>query len=591
MKEGLLELSKIDRSLRRIDAFLEEPGGQNWPARFRLLELPLATPTDGEVFLSRTDRVFRLVDFLSSRGENLRNRKQVLVDQFVSESHVLMQESVGKREKGGVGLTREIFDRALQAALKFGLAQTSDTSEAQQATAIHTTVVSSDVPRQIQAFPQPPVEPVKPIDSREVMRMQVQRALGIKILLAFAEDRLLSSFDALPESFIVPFLPLGSDLRQLIGRTNDPDHRSRRIIVLAIDGIKQVLEELDTKDPSTFTQQEKLAADVISNLRKGMHFDFRMVFAAVYEHFQLPAPPRYQTIKDLELNKEDRDRPPDSVIDGEIKSLRERMLVSRLNYRDECLLEFLDTFEKRVIFEDDHLLIINKPAGVSSHYGTKYAVGIIEASRNLRRQPLHLAHRLDTDTSGVLVMAKTRRAFEGMADQFANKSAYSMQKIYTAFLEGEMPMKGPLEINVPLAPTEGSLRMRVLIDSSEINRIGGQNSTTIYFPLAVLRNCEGQMRTLTDIQVNTGRTHQIRVVSADYLGHPVVGDFMYGATELVKRSLLHARELRFVHPANNLPLTVSAPLPGDFLEYLGTLDWVKEIDSERGDKLTTNSKK
>lgn len=569
MIEGLPKLSKIDRSLRRINELLEEPGGQNWPARFRLLELPLETPEDGEVYLGRTKRVIRMTDYLSSRRDALKDRRQDLVEQFVSESIVLMQESVDKREKGGVGLTREIFDRALQATSKFGLVQTAEQGPS---------------PAQL------PTEPVERIDPRQKVKMQVKRQIGSCILLAYAQDRALSALAESPISFIAPFLPLGTDLR-LFGMTRDPDHRNRRIINVAIEGVELILEDLDSKDPSTFTQQEKLAADAISNLKRNNQFNLRMVFAAIYEHFQLPVPPKYRADEEMVLNKEDTDRPSDSVIDSEIKSLRERMLVSRLNYRDQSLVEFLDTFEERVLFEDDHLLIINKPAGVSSHFGTKYIVGIIEASKNLRRQPLHLAHRLDTDTSGVLVMTKTRRAFEGMTNQFANKSAYSMQKIYTAFLEGKMPMKGPLEINVPLAQVEGSNRMRVLKDSSEINRIGGQNSTTIYFPIAVLRNCEGQWRTLADIQLISGRTHQIRVVSADYLGHPVVGDFMYGSKETVRRNLLHARELRFVHPVQEIPLTVSASLPWDFLNYLITLDWAQEIDSDRLSNLTTNSKK
>jgi 23S rRNA pseudouridine955/2504/2580 synthase len=219
-----------------------------------------------------------------------------------------------------------------------------------------------------------------------------------------------------------------------------------------------------------------------------------------------------------------------------------------------------------ILFEDDHLLAINKPAGVAVHGGSGVSSGVIEQLRQSRQGQasarfLELVHRLDKETSGVLLLAKKRSALVALQDQFR---ARDTGKCYLALVAGAWP-KNLKVIDLPLHKTldaAGERHVRVVSPASE----DGRRSITL------VRSVKAYGAfSLLDISLKTGRTHQIRVHLA-HSGHPIVGDPKYGDFTLNKafarehrfaRMFLHARELAFDHPASGERLTLQAPLPAD----------------------------
>jgi len=216
-----------------------------------------------------------------------------------------------------------------------------------------------------------------------------------------------------------------------------------------------------------------------------------------------------------------------------------------------------------LLLEDDQLLAIDKPAGVAVHGGSGVSSGVIEQLRKARPEArfLELVHRLDKETSGVLLLAKKRRALTALQDQFR---ARDTAKTYLALVAGAWPKKLKL-IDQPLHKTldaGGERQVRVVSPAHE----DGRRSIT------VIRRIEphGEF-TLLEIGLKTGRTHQIRVHLA-HAGHPIVGDPKYGDFALNRRvakehrfarMFLHARELAFDHPAGGQRVTLAAPLPAD----------------------------
>lgn len=247
--------------------------------------------------------------------------------------------------------------------------------------------------------------------------------------------------------------------------------------------------------------------------------------------------------------------------------------------RDQNTLDFLKNFNDFVIFEDDHILILNKPHGIASHHSKKYPIGVEEVVKYVRGPQVDLAHRLDRDTTGVLVLTKSEEAFSGLVDQFGNKSQFGMKKLYVAILEGVLKSKTGDEIKaeVSLAPTRSD-RMQLAppgTSKEKINPSTVRSSLTYFRPLAVLKSPAGVYRTLSEVEIVTGRTHQIRVVSSDYLKHPVSGDLLYNpkGTGEIPRPMLHGRELTFQHPVTRQTVTVNAEVPEDFKKFLSVMDW------------------
>ena len=222
-----------------------------------------------------------------------------------------------------------------------------------------------------------------------------------------------------------------------------------------------------------------------------------------------------------------------------------------------------------VLFEDEWLLAIAKPAGVAVHGGSGVSFGVIEQLRRARPAArfLELVHRLDKETSGILLLAKKRSALTALQDQFRERDT---AKVYAALVAGAWP-KSLKVIDLPLLKTTDAAGERqVRVQAHEQAR----RSITL---VKVVRAFEGF--TLLDVTIKTGRTHQIRVHLAHH-GHPIVGDPKYGDFALNRavakdrrfaRMFLHAQRLAFDHPADGRRIELVCPLPaecGAFLENL-----------------------
>jgi 23S rRNA pseudouridine955/2504/2580 synthase len=222
--------------------------------------------------------------------------------------------------------------------------------------------------------------------------------------------------------------------------------------------------------------------------------------------------------------------------------------------------------EFTVLYEDDLLLAIDKPAGVAVHGGSGVSFGVIEQLRRARPEArfLELVHRLDRETSGVLLLAKKRSALTALQDQFR---ARDTGKTYAALVLGDWPARLKV-IDVPLhkyLQADGERRVR----ASTADDAQAKRSITL---VGVARRFAGY--TLLDVGIKTGRTHQIRVHLA-HAGHPIVGDPKYGDFAFNKAlargaalpglrfegMFLHARRLAFDHPASGERLELQAELP------------------------------
>src|SRR5919204_1777431 len=209
-----------------------------------------------------------------------------------------------------------------------------------------------------------------------------------------------------------------------------------------------------------------------------------------------------------------------------------------------------------VVYEDAALLFINKPAGIAVHGGSGVSYGVIESLRAARPQAklLELAHRLDRDTSGLLIVCKKRSALTEVHRQLRDGE---VEKLYTAIVKGT-PAEASFDLAEPLhkyVTASGERRVSV--------REGGMSALT---KVKVLKSGGGY--SLLQVRLLTGRTHQIRVHLA-HAGHPVLGDDKYGdfalnrelAKQGVKRLMLHAGRLAFAHPLTGERLRLEAPLP------------------------------
>ena len=232
-------------------------------------------------------------------------------------------------------------------------------------------------------------------------------------------------------------------------------------------------------------------------------------------------------------------------------------------------LAFVPAREFEVLLEDDQLLAIDKPAGVAVHGGSGVSFGVIEQLRRARplARYLELVHRLDKETSGVLLLAKKRSALTALQDQFR---ARDTGKIYSALVFGAWPASlKVLDLALHKAlDAAGERQVRVVSPAHE----DGRRAITLVKVVQSLADT-----TLLDVTLKTGRTHQIRVHLA-HSGHPIVGDPKYGNFVLNKafakaarfeRMFLHARELSFDHPASAERITLQAPLPASCQALLG----------------------
>ena len=225
-----------------------------------------------------------------------------------------------------------------------------------------------------------------------------------------------------------------------------------------------------------------------------------------------------------------------------------------------------ELIERSVIFQDKHLLVIDKPAGVAVHGGSGMSFGVIEALRASRpRESLELVHRLDRDTSGCLCVARDRATLVAL---HALIREGGMHKTYLALVSGDWQL-GTKRIDAPLATDErrqGERHVRVAA--------AGKDSVSVFKPVQFF----GKIATLMQVDIPTGRTHQIRVHAA-YAGHPLLGDDKYGDRERnaelkgagLKRIFLHAQSIAFDWPGSGVPFHASAPLPADLAAVLDAI--------------------
>ena len=221
--------------------------------------------------------------------------------------------------------------------------------------------------------------------------------------------------------------------------------------------------------------------------------------------------------------------------------------------------------EVDILYEDDSILVVNKPSGIAVHGGSGVSLGLIEAMRAQRPEAkfLELVHRLDRDTSGILMLAKKRSALVHLHEQIREGQ---MEKRYLLVVHGSLPVSGKsIPLKYPLLKyllPNGERRVRVSAD-------GGQASHTNIRVKGVYHD---GLCSLVEAQLKTGRTHQIRVHLQAY-GHPILGDDKYGDQDLdkvlrPKRLLLHAKYLAFVHPKTEEKMVFEAPVPEAFEKFI-----------------------
>jgi len=240
-----------------------------------------------------------------------------------------------------------------------------------------------------------------------------------------------------------------------------------------------------------------------------------------------------------------------------------------------------------ILMVDDDFVVVNKPAGMVVHAGAGHARGTLVNALLHRLGKLSgaggtlrpgIVHRLDKETSGAMVVARNDSAHENLSDQFRSRN---VRKIYLALVHGKMPRdSGTITLPISRDPnrrTRMTARQRT-----------GRHARTDWRVIARLDRC-----TLVETALHTGRTHQIRTHFAA-IGHPVVGDTLYGAPRgiragtrtlpLLERNFLHASRLGFSHPSSGAWIEVRAPLPADLRVYFdqiaATLGWRgSEIDA------------
>jgi len=230
----------------------------------------------------------------------------------------------------------------------------------------------------------------------------------------------------------------------------------------------------------------------------------------------------------------------------------------------------------RVVFEDEHLLVVDKPAGLVVHPaagnrdGTlvnallHHCGGSLSGIGGVARPGI--VHRIDKDTSGLLVVAKTDVAHEGLAKQFA---AHTIERRYLAIVTG-VPKTSEGTVDAPLARSSANRKKIAIVEGGR-----GKRAVTHWRRVSPLRDSA-----LVECRLETGRTHQVRVHMAS-IGHPLLGDPVYGGSgkthgKLLKelqfqRQALHAAELGFVHPVTKNRLSFASAMPPDMQELFNRL--------------------
>jgi 23S rRNA pseudouridine955/2504/2580 synthase len=251
--------------------------------------------------------------------------------------------------------------------------------------------------------------------------------------------------------------------------------------------------------------------------------------------------------------------------------------------------------QQSVLYKDDHIIVINKPAGLPTQGGSKqlrHVDGLCEALRFDYDEKPRLVHRLDKDTSGALVLARTPAMATKLTEAFRHRNT---RKIYWALVAGvPVPYLGEIKYGLVKASGRGKggegEKMYAVhprdIDSTE----GAKRANTLYATLYRV----GSRASWVAMEPLTGRTHQLRAHMAE-IGHPIVGDGKYGGSGqenmgdgwgaqlggvISKKLHLHARRIAFEHPVTRKPLSVTAPLPEHMKNSWDTFDWHEDLAAE-----------
>ncbi len=268
---------------------------------------------------------------------------------------------------------------------------------------------------------------------------------------------------------------------------------------------------------------------------------------------------------EIRVNKK-RTKPEYKLVDQDVIRVAPIRIAERTNVVSTQL-NVVANLENQILYEDEVLLVINKPSGMAVHGGSGLSFGVIEALRALRPnvKMLELVHRLDRDTSGCLVIAKKRSALRNLHEQLRHKK---VQKYYQALVKGRWSAR-LTKVTEALKKNDLKSGERVVV----VDNIQGKESETRF---KVLQTYDGA--TLVRAFPVTGRTHQIRV-HCQVKGHPIACDPKYGAEDFddkmksngLKRLFLHAASLEFTHPRTEKRLKVEAPLGKELEQALKQL--------------------
>lgn len=248
-----------------------------------------------------------------------------------------------------------------------------------------------------------------------------------------------------------------------------------------------------------------------------------------------------------------------------------------------------------VIYRDDHIIALNKPPGLPTQGGskqTRHVDGMSEALKFGLEDKPRLVHRLDKDTSGVLLLARTREAAQGLTAALRHRET---RKIYWALVAGvPTPYLGEIRFALVKAPGHGKSgegEKMIALHPAEVSRTpGAKRAHTLYATLYRVASRASWVA----MEPLTGRTHQLRAHMAE-IGHPIIGDGKYGGSGqenlgdgwgaqlggvISKKLHLHARSMTFLHPVTKRPVTVTAPLPEHMAQSWETLGWTEDLAAD-----------
>ena len=248
-----------------------------------------------------------------------------------------------------------------------------------------------------------------------------------------------------------------------------------------------------------------------------------------------------------------------------------------------------------VIYQDDHIIAINKPPGLPSQGGskqTRHVDGLSEALQYDFEDKPRLVHRLDKDTSGILLLARTREAAQKLTAALRHKET---RKIYWALVAGvPTPYLGEIRYGLVKAPGHskfGEGEKMIAVHPREVNKTdGAKRAHTLYATLYRVASRASWVA----MEPITGRTHQLRAHMAE-IGHPIIGDGKYGGSgqenmgdgwgaqmggEISKKLHLHARSMTVLHPFTGKPMTFTAPLPEHMERSWDTLGWTVDLAAD-----------